>query len=211
MIIDERTYMNLIAAILIEAGGFPEETLIREYKIKDKDNKVRFADFVVNINEPVAIIEVKKGKVNLTDARVQIKSLLDSFEKDIEGYLATFDENTKTSKFYIYNKTKNELEPINMIPSYEYFRSLRTLEIKENIKKSTNWLMVASLPMGIFSLIGAIYLVSHKISVENTQFYIYGLGILLILLPFYEKIKIAGVELEISKNKISSKKDQQGT
>lgn len=211
MIIDERTYMNLIAAILIEAWWFPEETLIREYKIKDKDNKVRFADFVVNINEPVAIIEVKKWKVNLTDARVQIKSLLDSFEKDIEGYLATFDENTKTSKFYIYNKTKNELEPINMIPSYEYFRSLRTLEIKENIKKSTNWLMVASLPMWIFSLIWAIYLVSHKISVENTQFYIYWLWILLILLPFYEKIKIAWVELEISKNKISSKKDQQWT
>jgi hypothetical protein len=113
--------------------------------------------------------------------------------------LATYDEEAKKSKFYAYNKAKNELEPINMLPSYWYFRSIRNKEIKENIKKSTNWLMVVSLPFWLFSITWAIYLISHKISVENTQFYIYGLGILLILLPFYEKIKIAWVELESSK------------
>jgi hypothetical protein len=43
-----------------------------------------YADIVININEPVAVIEIKNSKANLKNASDQIRNLVDSFEKEVE-------------------------------------------------------------------------------------------------------------------------------
>lgn len=179
---------------------FPIWSVLKDYKIWDNLRP----DIVIALDEPLAIIDVKKWNFDLISATKQLKKYYKEINnKNVELYLACFwpiDEPKKT-KFYQYNNKIKQLEEIKYLPDYEYFLNKRKRELRKNLFISINWLKVIWLFLWILFILFWWICIIFEISVSSSQFLILLLWVWLIILPFLAKIKFSWIELEMNSKK----------
>lgn len=181
--------------MILEHYWFPEDTIIREYKLKNNF----IADIVISINEPLAILEIKVWKVDLKEYTKQLIDMVYTFDKPIEWYLLVIDNPKKWSlnpaKYYKLNLLEQNLEPIKYFPNYWYFKSLKTKKIISDLNKSNKIFIWLSVSFWVLFLIYHFTLLFLNHDITNNQLIILLAWILLIMLPFFSNIKIAWMEL----------------
>ena len=196
-ITDYKDLDYLFYRILINKKGYPEDTIIREYRLKN-NNRV---DILININEPVAIVEIKTWNIKINELENQLINLSNSFDENVEVYWVVFD-NPKVNikeilKVYKLNKLNKKLESIDYFPDYAYFKSLKVKKLYTELKES--WELFKYLAMFLWFLL-VIYhfiLVFYlKINLETNQLLILLTWIWLLFFPFLSKIKISWIEIE---------------
>lgn len=183
--------------------GFPRDTLLKEYMFKTRDNKVLRADYVISINEPLAIIEIKAGKIDLQTETRRIKEMVMSYDGDIEWYLVILQDLPDGGKYYKFNRFEQKLEPISAFPTYDYFKSVKRKRIIDNLNESNDWFRWVATVLGIILIAYYGYIVHFlALDIKTNQLVILWAAIVLILFPFFTKIKIAWLEIErMPKNK----------
>lgn len=186
---------------------YPRDTLIKEYSFKTPDNKILRADYVISINEPLAIVEIKVWKINVSEQTKNIIRMIQSYDWDIEWYLVVFDNLPDWVKYYKLNKYEQKLEPLSNFPTYEYFRLLKTKKIIGDLNKSNDWFIWISSILWVITIFYYITIVHLcSIDIKTNQLIILWIWIILILLPFFTRIKIAWIEIErIQKSKQEDK------
>lgn len=186
----EETYETILTNI----KWFPKDTIIKEYKINNSNLR---ADFVISINKPLAVIEIKVWKIDLIKTEEQVIKLTNCFNDDVEWYVVFFDNEPNNVKFYKLNKISQKLENIHDIPNYSYFKLLATKSIYKELNESNKIFNFFSPFIWILMIFYHIFLVYFSIIIIDTnELIILLVWIWLIFLPFFSKIKIASLELE---------------
>ncbi len=190
-------------ARLVEAG-YPEESIAYEYRVEQY-----FVDIAV-INpltqELVQIFEFKEGdsaneQMN-AKAMAWFKTMLSKV--DVPMYLVFGKKSNESFKFSYFSYSKNEISKVdNLEPLVLDFKRQSAARVSEkkadNVRKRNGTLSSFHWVSWTIALSTLLLLIAKKIfaiPVDAADIALYGVFIALAIIPFVNKLKILGVEIE---------------
>lgn len=180
--------------------GYPNDALLHHQPI-DAHLRPDVTVIDTRTNKPLALIRIEDSfpeKGMLQETESHYSTFLNRHKERLAVYLFTRPENeSHEPTIFILNESRN-WEPIatEQFPNYAALLSQERLGIKEDRNQTIHNFKIVAYFMAIFflSLFSASLWSGHDLT--NSQLYLLGAALLLMVLPHYVKIKIAGLELE---------------
>ncbi|MBR1777350.1 MAG: hypothetical protein IJ752_02040 [Alphaproteobacteria bacterium] len=195
---NQRDLMESVQDFLMKKG-YPEESILVDYKIGKYRPDLTIVD--PNTNTPLQIFELKTKRTPQTEeaGKQQLRRYTAEAEKvnpDIVGYLV-FPKETEPF-FEAIDVRKNQLVR-NSVFDYKNLvqkgKNAKETLLDSRKKTAVGNLKFATIGLNIFILIFFVLDVFDVVELSGQRLYLLLISILLVLLPYYETIKIANFEL----------------
>ena len=194
---------DIVVAYLV-SHGYPEESIILEWKISDK-YRVDLAVLDNNSKSPIALFEFKRHRDQRTEnmAIEQLKTYANVLgDNTIPCYVVFGHELDPYFELFFLTKVdgKDSLKPIVQVPS---FTNVKNNSISKNIAKTTkekkrtfNWFKFICWILALLIALLLFFDFNGCIVISAERLGIIAIIVGLIIVPFARKLSILGLEFE---------------